>query len=185
VNTYISGGGVDAGRRWAQVVSHPGPRRVPARPSDRPDSGHGGGRTVNWVAACAALTVLAAFALTGCAGATTTHHPAVAAAAATTATPPVPAYVARLRADGYTPVGSCALHGAQGVGQAWGDDGNGNGELLIEAKTADEAATLAAAMNNFANAAGSSGSLTITVAGNFVVITGPVGAVDNLGKAGC
>jgi hypothetical protein len=94
----------------------------------------------------------------------------------------VPAYVARLKADGYTPDGSCALHGGQGVGQTWGDDGNGNGELLIEAKTADEAATLAAAMNN---AAGSSGSLTITVAANFVVITGPVGAVDSLGTAGC
>jgi hypothetical protein len=57
--------------------------------------------------------------------------------------------------------------------------------LLIEAKTADEAATLAAAMNNLANAAGSSGSLTITVAANFVVITGPAGAVDSLGTAGC
>jgi hypothetical protein len=86
---------------------------------------------VRRAAACAALT---AFALAGCAGATTTHHPAVAAAAATTATPLVPAYVARLKADGYTADGSCALHGAQGVGQAWGDDGNGNGELLIEAK---------------------------------------------------
>jgi hypothetical protein len=32
-------------------------------------------------------------------------------------------------------------------------------------------------MNNFANAAGSSGSFTITVAGNFVVITGPAVAV--------
>lgn len=135
------------------------------------------------VAACAALS---AFALAGCAGAaTTTHHPAVAAAAATTAAPPVPAYVARLKADGYTTDGSCALHGEQGVGQAWGDDGNGNGELLIEAKTEDEAATLAAAMNNFANAAGSSGSLTITVAGNFVVITGPAEAVQRLGTAGC
>lgn len=134
-------------------------------------------------AVCACLTV---FALAGCAGATTTHHAAVAAAAATTTTtPPVPAYVARLEADGYTLDGSCALHGAHGVGQAWGDDGAGNGEWLIEAKTADEAATLAAAMNNFVNAAGSSGSLTITVAGNFVVITGPATATGRLGQAGC
>lgn len=132
--------------------------------------------------ACAALT---AFALTGCASTTTTHHAAVAAAAATTATPPVPAYVARLEADGYTLDGSCALHGAQGVGQAWGDDGAGNGELLMEAKTPDFAATLAATMNSFVAAAGTSSTLTITVSDNYVVITGPATATGPLGQAGC
>jgi hypothetical protein len=138
---------------------------------------------VKRAAACAALT---AFALAGCTGTTTTHHAAVAAAAqATTATPPVPAYVARLEADGYTLDGSCALHGAQGVGQAWGDDGAGNGELLMEAKTSDFAATLAATMNSFAAAAGSSGTLTITVSDNYVVITGPATATGSLGQAGC
>jgi len=128
--------------------------------------------------ACAALTA----ALAGCG---TTAHPPAAAVAPATKAPPVPAYLGRLQSDGYTLDGSCALHGAQGVGQAWGDDGNGNGELLIEAKTPDFAATLAATMTSFANAAGSSGSLTVAEAGNFVVITGPADAVGSLGKAGC